>query len=88
MAKPRIPLKVNRITAETPGALIATLSITVDKMNPVFLAKFAKSTVNLYDKSKIKISAKMRIVKKSEKKISLSTPPSPSTTAKDQVPKE
>ncbi len=47
MAKPRIPLKVNRTTAETPGALIATRSITVDKINPVFLAKFAKSTVNL-----------------------------------------
>ena len=44
--------------------------------------------MNLEDKSKIKISAKIRIVKKSEKKISLSTPPSPSITAKDQVPKE
>ena len=47
MARPSIPLNVNRITAEMPGALIATLSITVDRINPVFLAKFAKSTVNL-----------------------------------------
>ena len=60
---------MNNTTAETPGAPIATLRITVDNMKPVFLAKFAKSTVNRYDNSRIRISAKIKIVKKSEKKI-------------------
>ena len=88
IANPKIPLSVNKITAETPGAPIATLRITVDKINPVFLAKFPKSTVNRYDKSKIKISANISIVKKSEKKISLLTSPLPSITANVQVPNE
>ena len=47
IASPKIPLRANRITAEIPGALIATLRITVESMKPVFLARFAKSTVNL-----------------------------------------
>ena len=80
MASPKIPLRVNKTTAEIPGALIATLKITVESMKPVFLARLAKSTVNLYDSNKIRISARIKIVKKSEKKISRSTPPSPSIT--------
>ena len=88
IASPSIPLSVNSTTAEIPGAPIATLRITVDKINPVFLARFAKSTVNLYDNSKIRISARIKIVKKSEKKISRSTPPFPSMTDMVHVPKE
>ena len=56
IASPSIPLSVNNTTADIPGAPIATLRITVDKINPVFLARFAKSTVNLYDNSKIRKS--------------------------------
>ena len=53
---------MNKITAETPGAPIATLRITVDKINPVFLAKFPKSTVNRYDKSKIKLDKIINLI--------------------------
>ena len=43
MAIPSAPLRVNRIIEDTPAADIATLIITVESTNPVFLARFLKS---------------------------------------------
>jgi hypothetical protein len=43
MAMPKIPLRVNRIIEDTPAADMATRIITVERTNPVFLARFLKS---------------------------------------------
>lgn len=42
---PRHPAKMNKIAPDTPGDAIATRSITVDRTNPVFLAKFENSVI-------------------------------------------
>ena len=43
MAMPKSPLRVNKIIDDTPSDDIATRMITVDRTNPVFLARLPKS---------------------------------------------
>ena len=43
MAMPKRPLRVNKIIDDTPSEDIATRMITVDRTNPVFLARLPKS---------------------------------------------
>ena len=43
MAMPKRPLRVNKIIDDTPSDDIATRMITVDRTNPVFLARLPKS---------------------------------------------
>ena len=42
-AIPISPPSINKIVEDNPPAEIATLKTTVERINPVFLAKFVKS---------------------------------------------
>ena len=44
---PRLPASMNMIAPDTPGDAIATRRMTVERTNPVFLAKFENSVIYL-----------------------------------------
>ena len=77
-AMPINPPRINKIVEDNPPAEIATLRTTVERMNPVLRDRFVKSIEYPYEISRIRISARISTVKKSRKKISLVTEPSPS----------
>ena len=42
---PKNPARMNIIAPDTPGEAIATLRITVERINPVFLARLENSVI-------------------------------------------
>ncbi len=87
-AMPINPPRINKIVEDNPPAEIATLRTTVERINPVLRARLVKSIEYPYEINKIRMSAKISTVKKSRKKISLVTEPSPSLRETHQLVKE